>query len=46
MKEYIKPLIEDENIEIEDVIAFSNVGGQGNLDNNGDSYDSDGLFKD
>lgn len=45
MKEYIKPLIEDENIEIEDVIAFSN-GGKGDINSNGDSYDSDGLFTD
>lgn len=26
MKEYIKPLIEDEDLEIEDIIAVSNGG--------------------
>ncbi len=33
MKKYIKPIIEDENIEIEDVIAQSNLQDAGGLNN-------------
>ncbi len=34
MRDYIKPYIEDEEIEIEDVIAISN-GGKGDADTGG-----------
>ena len=34
MKEYLKPFIEEEEIELEDVIAASN-GGAGNADSDG-----------
>lgn len=34
MKEYLKPFIEDEEIELEDVIAASN-GGSGDVDTAG-----------
>lgn len=34
MKEYIKPFIKDEDIELEDVIAASN-GGEGDVDTSG-----------
>lgn len=41
MKEYIKPIIEDEVIELEDVIAASN-GGEGDINDGG----QEGEFKD
>ena len=43
MKEYLKPFIEDEEIELEDVIAASN-GGKGNADTDGLSDDLDELW--
>ena len=38
MKEYIKPIIEEEIIELEDVIAASNLG-KGDVDKDGESID-------
>lgn len=43
MKEYLKPYIEDEEIELEDVIAASN-GGAGNADLDGDEDSIDNLW--
>ena len=37
MKEYIKPIIEDEEIEIEDVIAASNEGDIDDMVKDGDN---------
>ncbi len=39
MKDYIKPIIEDEKIELEDIIAVS--GDEGSLDNPYDSNPTD-----
>ena len=48
MRDYTKPYIEDENIELEDVIATSGVSNRGDGDLNdgsvGDSYSSDVIF--
>lgn len=48
MKEYIKPFIEDEEIEIEDICVPSGVvqKSAGDIDEEdvGDSYDSGTLF--
>ena len=43
MKEYIKPILEDEDIELEDVIAQS-LGGQGDADSDGQEDDFTNLF--
>ena len=45
MKEYLKPFIEDEEIELEDVIANSlTVGGEGDADSDGDSGEAGSLW--
>ena len=46
MRDYIKPFIEDEKIELEDIIAVSGIQnrGEGDIINDGDSYDSTNLF--
>ncbi len=43
MKEYIKPILEDEDIELEDVIAQS-LGGEGSADSDGQSDEYTDLF--
>lgn len=43
MREYLKPFIEDEEIELEDVIAASN-GGAGNADSDGNEDDIDDIW--
>lgn len=43
MREYLKPFIEDEEIELEDVIAASN-GGAGDVDSDGLSDDASDLW--
>lgn len=43
MKEYIKPILEDEDIELEDVIAQS-LGGEGSADSDGQSGEYTDLF--
>ena len=43
MKNYIKPFIEEEEIELEDVIAASN-GGEGNVDNGGQAGNVSDLW--
>ena len=44
MKEYIKPILEDEDIELEDVIAQSLVDGEGNAESDGQSGEFIDLF--
>ena len=48
MRDYIKPFIEDEKIELEDIIAVSGVvcrdSGDLNEEEVGDKYDSTDLF--
>lgn len=48
MRDYIKPFIEDEKIELEDIIAVSGVvcrdSGDLTKDEVGDEYDSNDLF--
>ncbi len=45
MKEYLKPYIEDEEIELEDVIAQSiNNAGEGDAENDGQEGNFGGLF--
>ena len=44
MKEYIKPILEDEDIELEDVIAQSLVEGPGSADSDGQSDEYTDLF--
>lgn len=45
MKEYIKPIIEDEVIVLEDVIAAS-LAGEGDASNGGQSGDFTDYFED
>lgn len=46
MRDYIKPFIEEEEIEIEDVIAVSlgNLSGSGNVDSDGEEKDVSDLW--
>ena len=44
MKEYIKPILEDEDIELEDVIAQSLGDGPGDADSDGQSGEYTDLF--
>ena len=43
MKEYIKPIIEEEVIELDDIIAASN-GGEGDTENGGQEGNFNELF--
>ncbi len=43
MKEYLKPFIEEEEIELEDVIAASNRG-VGNVDTDGQESDIEDIW--